>query len=416
MICRKCNANIADNAKFCPTCGAKVELAETKGIQTKRCPSCGTENPVAAKFCKTDGYNLQEVQPAKGESSAEVEKPKDVIFCPQCKTPYPITARFCKNDGTFLKEEISPPIDRLEVSKHIQTKRKVGEVAPRKLSKIKIVLTFLGLVLILAGTGGYLYLSGFFKDPLEIQEKINTELKGKELNNISITINKNWVATVSGVVNDLSHKDQALNIVRSYKEVKEVIDSIQVRLPSEIEKDINYALKDGGIKEIYAEVGENLVTTLKGIAENEEAKAKAINIVRAYNNDFKVLKDEIQIKPSPDTTSESIPGRGNQHVPLAPPGGPAAPPEKTPAAPQQSFPSPLPKPIKIDSAKLEGEINKKLRNVGLMGVTAEVSDDLYVTLKGSVMSDTEARMAHKIAKDFEGVKGVNNKIFIISYR
>lgn len=63
MICSKCNSTFADNARFCPKCGTKVEENPTvSSILLKKCPKCGTENPSSAKFCKVDGYNFQEAE------------------------------------------------------------------------------------------------------------------------------------------------------------------------------------------------------------------------------------------------------------------------------------------------------------------------------------------------------------------
>ncbi len=52
---------------------------------TVKCPNCGTENPVSAKFCNNCGTKL-------GGS----------IKCPTCGTENPPGAKFCSNDGTKL--------------------------------------------------------------------------------------------------------------------------------------------------------------------------------------------------------------------------------------------------------------------------------------------------------------------------
>ena len=101
MICEKCKTNIPDTAKFCPKCGTKIE-AKAQVVQTKKCPFCGAENPISAKFCKVDGYNFQQTEEKPTEKPVVAKKPEDTVFCPKCGTPNPLTAKFCKKDGTPL--------------------------------------------------------------------------------------------------------------------------------------------------------------------------------------------------------------------------------------------------------------------------------------------------------------------------
>lgn len=51
--CAKCNSLIESNAKFCSTCGGKVE-----NEKPKNCPKCGGESPSSAKFCGSCGNKL----------------------------------------------------------------------------------------------------------------------------------------------------------------------------------------------------------------------------------------------------------------------------------------------------------------------------------------------------------------------
>jgi hypothetical protein len=74
-----------------------------------------------------------------------------------------------------------------------------------------------------------------------------------------------------------------------------------------------------------------------------------------------------------------------------------------------------PPPTPIDPAKLEGDINRALRNAGLRGVTAEVGDDQVVTLKGSIGSTAEKRRAISLAETFRGrgVKRIKDVVFVV---
>ena len=50
--CKECGSEIAEGAKFCGECGAKVP------VQNK-CPTCGVSCPIGAKFCAECGHQLE---------------------------------------------------------------------------------------------------------------------------------------------------------------------------------------------------------------------------------------------------------------------------------------------------------------------------------------------------------------------
>lgn len=53
--CPKCGAVVGAGAKFCSTCGERLQLATS---DFKFCPKCGTQNPVSSKFCNECGEKL----------------------------------------------------------------------------------------------------------------------------------------------------------------------------------------------------------------------------------------------------------------------------------------------------------------------------------------------------------------------
>lgn len=58
--CKECGSELAEGAKFCGECGAKV-------TSVRQCPKCGYELSIGAKFCGECGYRLQQ----------KVDAPKD---------------------------------------------------------------------------------------------------------------------------------------------------------------------------------------------------------------------------------------------------------------------------------------------------------------------------------------------------
>ena len=72
-----------------------------------------------------------------------------------------------------------------------------------------------------------------------------------------------------------------------------------------------------------------------------------------------------------------------------------------------------PKEQHLDPEKIEGKLNQALRNSDVGGVTAEISENMTATLKGTVRSSKEKSKALSLARGFEGVKSVKDIIFVI---
>ena len=59
MKCNNCGADLADNAKFCTSCGANVESQRLQ-VRPKYCPYCGRQLPADACFCTYCGQRLED--------------------------------------------------------------------------------------------------------------------------------------------------------------------------------------------------------------------------------------------------------------------------------------------------------------------------------------------------------------------
>ncbi|MBR1702253.1 MAG: zinc-ribbon domain-containing protein [Lachnospiraceae bacterium] len=99
MKCPNCNAEIADNSKFCSKCGTKIEAVAKeeakKPEETVKCIKCGTELKKGAKFCAKCGSSQipeakQEPKPAeaKQESKAAEAKPQPKAIPPMPVQPW----------------------------------------------------------------------------------------------------------------------------------------------------------------------------------------------------------------------------------------------------------------------------------------------------------------------------------------
>ena len=87
--CPECGAEVAENAVFCNSCGAKLPLkpVEEPEVYYVVCSSCGENVPEGQKFCIHCGSAMTAV-PGKS--------------CPQCGKQLPAEAGFCTECGAKL--------------------------------------------------------------------------------------------------------------------------------------------------------------------------------------------------------------------------------------------------------------------------------------------------------------------------
>lgn len=103
MICKNCGYENEKDAKFCESCGSKLEeikpqVKEEKLTDAKTCPKCGYENDIDAKFCEACGLKLEE-----GKKIEEVKD--DRIPCPSCGYRNDKDAKFCEACGKKLGKD-----------------------------------------------------------------------------------------------------------------------------------------------------------------------------------------------------------------------------------------------------------------------------------------------------------------------
>lgn len=88
MNCPKCNHEIPEGMKFCPSCGYAVP-------QKRYCPNCGKELHDGMVFCSSCGTNVTDNQ--KKESRKKTGNANSDIVCPICGEPLSIDDCQCPN-------------------------------------------------------------------------------------------------------------------------------------------------------------------------------------------------------------------------------------------------------------------------------------------------------------------------------
>lgn len=433
MTCPKCNAEIVGSPKFCPKCGAKVFTAETP-TPIWTCPQCGTDNPVTARFCRKDGYRFDalpesppvversstvadsnqsapaaaytaDTRPPATASSAPssaaqpsrqpdtvISPPDGRVRCPQCGAINAPTAQFCKEDGYPLKKQPGaepsrpnmPPQQTPSPRQEALSKSTQAEV--RRLTPMMVVGSGVAVVLAASAAGGALYWRGYIGNRQgSVERTIMAELGRKGLVSVHAGVSRDWVATASGAVTSQAQKDQALTLLKQHSELKEVVDAIQVSPdPVEVEKEVNKAIADAGVKEITAQVslvGSDLVATLGGtLTPGDEARLesslKTVPAIKEFRRSF-------QIAVAPAVVPESPP------IPAS---------------------SALDQPKAIDAAALETRINKELHAAGFGNVIARVGADAIVSVSGTVASSADGDKAARLVSSVAGVAGVDDSI------
>lgn len=360
MICAKCNAGIADNARFCNKCGEKVDKSLGAG-DTVTCPECRTTYPRTTKFCKKDGTRLGS---GRMEPTALPEESKEPL-----PEEVEVSAAIAGNE---IKEGIKPdlPVEPLaetaEASQFEPYQQPSAEDSmPKKpKGKMPLVLVLLGILVIGSGVGSYFYFSKKSNAPAVNQTSASSVDKAK-------------ASTETAEIKEKDKPHPETANIPSQPEPPQI-------KPAKLAKLINRDLKSRRLGSIAASVNHNMVVTLKGSANSPEEKASAINIAGMYKEAAEV-KDNIHVKEKSKQLEPRI------SIPSPAPVKPATKPQERPRI--------------NDPYLLASEINRALKNAGLRFVTASVTDNFEIYLMGMVTNSSDREKALRIARSFrEGRK------------
>lgn len=265
----------------------------------------------------------------------------------------------------------------------------------------------------------------------DVEKNINKAMAEAGFSSVpTVQLDKDLVATLHGSANDQPEKDRMLALVKGASGVKGVKDEIEVAAPQTIpepenpdlaqmapqpsappppspaqitpqrsidkaalDRELNARLRANGVSGVTGHVNPDMSVALSGTVRSADERYRALTIGGSL--------------PGANGVRETIQVVAPQVARLAPPQAPIqAPP------PQTAPPAPPPEAAAIDPSKLEGDINRALRSRDINSVTAQVNDDMSLTLKGSASASEKAR-AMQLARQVRGIHGVKDKIFVV---
>jgi osmotically-inducible protein OsmY len=415
------------------------------------------ENPHSARFCRNDGFRfedetsnkgfahepagevrdaglspseqppLQEEQPAlrekppllpedpasrptpeaeDGQSADQSQIVVDpaAVICPTCGTPNAPGARFCRKDGVPLSgataDAPAPSADVPDVVKATVADAPQASSAPAEQSIVPLEQPsrpakkglFIGLaaVVLLAGaaTGGYFYWNN---RPAELLLAATERAPGSSSTETRPQVGESQPTTSIGSPTAGPESRDAAptdgSATPSSVE-RQSVDAVAIH------RQLTQQLAKAGMSSVNVTADSEGRVSLDGSVSNQQQKDKAIQWAFATYGVERVDASDLRVVP---TARSSEPVR-----------------ERNTVASQSSVRVPnAAAPTALDPARLEGEINRALRNGGLGGVTAQVADNLTVILKGSVASASQKERAFQIARRFQGVAAMKDRVFVI---
>ena len=367
------------------------------------CPKCGTANAAAAKFCKKDGVALAGGADSVGLADAATKK-----------------TNIARAEGLPLPPILvtEPPPAQLQ-----QAATPIRGAKPASSRSNIVIATGIVAVLVAAGGGGYWYLTGrnaptkaFGEAPptspaslapaASIQATPTRQMVDAGVTmiladagfskTIQSTTDADLVVTLYGSVTSEEQRARVVALAKAATGVAAVNDRLDVAQAaplarsgpndapivqaappapsfdaSGVQQDLNRQLRNSGLSGVSVKVNADRSAVLRGKVGTAKEKEDA-QILASNSPELSGVRNTIQVIAEPPQTAATI-----------------------------------------DPAKLEGEINRALRNGGVGSVTAQVADDLSVTLKGSVTSAEQKDRAFQVVRRFQARGMPKDRIFVV---
>jgi osmotically-inducible protein OsmY len=291
------------------------------------------------------------------------------------------------------------------------------------------------LLLAAGAVAGVLYWKGIIGDRQgTVADAINASVQGAGFDMVTVSVSRDWVATVTGSVVGQVKKDELLALVRQNPNIKGITETLTVHPgPEELEQQLADALAAHGLSNVSATVGADLVATLTGTVDDPAlvtlamdtartvaglkdvqsavklsvaARQTALNQALAQGGFDKVtaqVVDENTVNVAGNVYSQEDKDKLRQLVSAT-----------TGVATVNDTTQIVERPPLVTAASVEADINKALQKAHLGGIAAVVDDSLNATLVGTVSRAADREHALRVAHGIAAVKSVRAEIEVAS--
>lgn len=163
-----------------------------------------------------------------------------------------------------------------------------------------LIFGILAAALALGGGGIGAYFWTQRQTPNKLHATITDELNKRQLGRVSIVVTPEWEAKLSGTLEEDLEKNDVLEIVRSHKEIKKVVDNVVVlpsATPGSIQKKISATLRELGLTDVRVSLDKDFVVTFTGIVHSDAEKAQVFGILAPFPEIKSPPRDLIFVAP-----------------------------------------------------------------------------------------------------------------------
>lgn len=136
--------------------------------------------------------------------------------------------------------------------------------------------------------------------PDKLHAIITDELNKRQLGKVTVVVTPEWEAKLSGTLEEDSQKNSALDIVKSHKEIKNLVDTVVVLpsvSPSGVEQKINAQLRSMGFVNVRVSIDKDFMVTFTGLVRSDAEKAQVFGILAPFREIKSPPRDLIFVAP-----------------------------------------------------------------------------------------------------------------------
>lgn len=432
----------APRPSLTPVMGAPVQSAIPGSVA---CPTCGTLNPPNAKFCKKDGTALGSAAAVR----APVAPPPPPAAPAVPKVSRSFELELAPDHEPEAEEEEAPPVEaklmaaerRVQMAPTPAVERRTPRPEPHDTQVVQkekrrpfaLVAVVLGILLAAGAVGGVLYWQGIVGNRQEsVAETIGLAARDAGFDAVAISVSKDWIASVSGSVTGRVKKDELLALIRQNTNIKSVTETLIVHPGTdELGQQLADALAARGFKTVAATVGPDFIATLSGTVDDPSQATIALDTARGVAG----LKDvqsaiKLSVTARQAALTQALAQGGFDQVTaqviddntVNVTGNLYSQEDKdklqqlvantTGAATVNDTTQIVERPVVINPAQVEADINKALQKAGLSSIAAVVDENLNATLVGTVTRASDRDRAMKAARKLTTIKALRSEIEI----